>query len=126
MTEKIKLTMTVTWEYEPNKEDYDEGMTIEQMAEFEATQPEVPSIIRGEGKYSDVKWEITGKKENVKMTKEELIKELKKENDSRWIGKPDYSCLSCSHSMTTGTQLICVENKIHKEVEDDHLCKEWI
>lgn len=59
------------------------------------------------------------------MTKDELIKELKKENDSRWIGNPDYSCLSCSHSMTTGTQLICVENKIHKEVDDDNLCKEW-
>lgn len=61
MAEKIKLSMTVTWEYEPDKEHYDEGMTIEQMAEFDAKQPEVPSIIRGKGKYSDVKWEITGR-----------------------------------------------------------------
>lgn len=125
MAEKIKLTMTVTWEYEPDKERYDEDMTIEQMAEFDATQPEVPSIIRGEGIYSDVKWEITGRKENTNITKDELIKELKKENDCRWIGNSGYSCLTCSHSMTTGTQLVCVENEIHKEVDDDHLCKKW-
>ncbi len=53
--------MTVTWEYEPDKENYDEGMTIEDMAKSDASHPEIHYLIKEEGSYSDVKWKIIEK-----------------------------------------------------------------
>lgn len=62
----------------------------------------------------------------MELDKSKLIKELDEENANRWIGKSEYSCLTCSHSMSTDeNQLICVENENHKKVDDDHLCKKW-
>jgi hypothetical protein len=56
-----------------------------------------------------------------------IIDKLRKENDQRWIGKPHYDCLSCSHSMSTeDNKLICVQNELHKQVDDEHVCEEWI
>ncbi|MGN4714104.1 hypothetical protein ACTFR9_26755 [Bacillus cereus group sp. MYBK222-1] len=62
----------------------------------------------------------------MKLDKAKLIKQLDKENVNRWFGKPEYSCLTCSHSMSKdGHQLVCVENENHKDVENEHLCKAW-
>lgn len=50
--------MTVTWEYDPEEYEYDEGMTIEEKAKQDASHPDIKSIIRGEGTYSGVTWKI--------------------------------------------------------------------
>jgi hypothetical protein len=58
----------------------------------------------------------------------QLKEKLHKEHGQRWIGNPDYSCLTCSHSMSTEeNQLICVvDAENHQPVSDDYLCKKWI
>lgn len=50
--------MTVTWEYDPEEYEYDEGMTIEEKAKLDASDPDINSVIRDEGKWSEVKWKI--------------------------------------------------------------------
>lgn len=58
MPKKIQLSMTVTWEYDPEEYEYDEGMTIEEKAKQDASHPDIKSIIREEGTYSEVAWKI--------------------------------------------------------------------
>lgn len=56
-----------------------------------------------------------------------LQDELHKENATRWVGKAEYSCLTCSHSMSTDdNELVCLAQSAHKFVSDDSLCKKWI
>lgn len=43
---------------EPKIENYDKGMTIEQMAEYDATHPEIKPILRETEKYSEVEWKV--------------------------------------------------------------------
>lgn len=63
----------------------------------------------------------------VRFPMKTLKEQIAKENDSRWIGKAGYSCLTCSHSMSTDeNELICVVNSIHKKVDEEELCKQWI
>lgn len=58
--------------------------------------------------------------------KAKITMELAKENDNRWIGKAHYSCLTCSHSMSTeNNELMCVLHSIHKKVNEEELCREW-
>lgn len=45
----IQLSLTVTWEYDPEEYEYDEGMTIEEKAKQDASHPDIKSIIREEG-----------------------------------------------------------------------------
>lgn len=63
------------------------------------------------------------------MDREKLEEQLHENNWSRWIGKPEYSCLTCSHSMSADNgdqmELVCVSDSVHKKVDDEHLCKEW-
>lgn len=60
------------------------------------------------------------------MSREQLEEQLHEEHGGRWIGKAEYSCLTCSHSMSTeNDELICVVDEVHKKVDDDDLCKEW-
>jgi hypothetical protein len=58
MSKKIQLSMTVIWEYDPDEYDYDEDMTIEDKAKYDASQLDIKSIIRSEGTYSEVSWKI--------------------------------------------------------------------
>lgn len=59
MGKKIRLSMMLVYEYEPEEEHYEEGMSIEQMAEFDANQPDIKLIMRERGKYDNfVKQEI--------------------------------------------------------------------
>jgi hypothetical protein len=59
MGKKIRLSMMLVYEYEPEEEHYEEGMSIEQMAEFDANQPDIKLIMRESGKYDNfVKQEI--------------------------------------------------------------------
>lgn len=62
MTKKIQLSMTLTWEYDPSDYEYDEGMTIEDMAKHDANHPDIKSIMREEGKWSEVSWKIVASK----------------------------------------------------------------
>ena len=57
----------------------------------------------------------------------EIKRQLHKENGNRWVGSPSYSCLTCSHAMSTElNELICVANTTHKTVEEKHVCENWI
>lgn len=57
---------------------------------------------------------------------DELLKTLNEKHGDRWIGKAEYSCLTCCHSMSTeDNELICVINPSHKKVEETHLCENW-
>jgi hypothetical protein len=58
MSKKIQLSMMVTWEYDPEEYEYDENMTIEDKAKYDANHPDIKPIIRSEGTYSDVSWKI--------------------------------------------------------------------
>jgi hypothetical protein len=59
MGKKIRLSMMLVYEYEPEEEHYEEGMSIEQMAEFDANQQDIKLIMRERGKYDNfVKQEI--------------------------------------------------------------------
>lgn len=50
---RLKLTRTYIWEYTPKKENYDKGMTIEEMAKFDAENPIINEFIIPEGSYTD-------------------------------------------------------------------------
>jgi hypothetical protein len=54
MGKKIRLSMMLVYEYEPEEEHYEEGMSIEQMAEFDAKQPDIKLIMREYGRYDNI------------------------------------------------------------------------
>jgi len=55
---KIKMTVTQTLIYEPNKEYYPEGFTIEQMADTDASAEDVDLLMNNDNTDLDIKWEI--------------------------------------------------------------------
>ena len=57
MTKKIRLIRTMIIEYEPNPDYYDEGTTIEQMAQIDATLDD-RELLFDNCVSDEVKWEI--------------------------------------------------------------------
>lgn len=57
MTKKIRLTRTTIFEYEPEAKYYEEGFTIEQMAEFDANADD-RDLLFSQCDSDEVKWEI--------------------------------------------------------------------
>ncbi|HEK9102627.1 hypothetical protein KFD70_21530 [Bacillus pfraonensis] len=57
MAKKIRLIRTMVIEYVPDPKHYEEGMTIEEMAKFDAESDDLESIFT-ELESDVVKWEI--------------------------------------------------------------------
>lgn len=67
MTQKIRLVRTMVTEYEPIPEYYDEGATIEEMAEMDATSDGLEFVFT-ELESDDVEWMIVDESGKVLAT----------------------------------------------------------